>query len=43
MENREKQLKKYLRCVLLIINDMGIKELPKKAGETLFEIILRTH
>jgi len=43
MENREKQLKKYLRCDLLIIDDMGIKELPKKAGETLFEIILRRH
>ena len=42
-ENREKHLSKYLKCDLLIIDDMGIKQLKQKAGETLFEIILRRH
>ena len=40
---RSKSMKKYLKCDLLIIDDMGIKELPSKAGENLFEIILRRH
>jgi DNA replication protein DnaC len=28
---------------LLIIDDMGMKQLPKRSGEYLFEIILRRH
>ena len=40
---KDKVMTKYLKCDLLIIDDIGIKQLPGKAGETLFEIILRRH
>ena len=33
----------YLKCDLLIIDDMGIKQLPKRSGEYLFEIIMRRY
>ena len=36
-------LTKYLKPELLIIDDMGIKHLPKNSGEHLFEIIMRRH
>jgi len=36
-------LAKYLKPDLLIIDDMGIKQLPKRSGECLFEIILRRY
>jgi DNA replication protein DnaC len=36
-------LAKYLKPDLLIIDDMGIKQLPKRSGEYLFEIILRRY
>jgi DNA replication protein DnaC len=36
-------LPKYLKPDLLIIDDMGIKQLPKRSGECLFEIILRRY
>jgi len=39
----EKTLLKYLKPQLLIIDDMGIKQLPNKAGEYLFEVIMRRH
>lgn len=39
----EKILKKYLKPDLLIIDDMGIKRLPKRSGEYLFEIIMRRY
>ena len=39
----EKVMKKYLRPDLLIIDDMGMKSLPKKSGEYLFEIVMRRH
>jgi len=39
----EKALLKYLKPQLLIIDDMGIKQLPNKAGEYLFEVIMRRH
>jgi DNA replication protein DnaC len=39
----EKVLGRYLKCELLIIDDMGMKQLPKRSGEYLFEIILRRH
>ena len=42
-EGQEKVLAKYLKPDLLIIDDMGIKSLPKKSGEFLFEIILRRY
>jgi DNA replication protein DnaC len=38
-----KVLKRYLSPDLLIIDDMGIKKLPKQSGEYLFEIIMRRH
>jgi len=34
-------LSKYLRSDLLIIDDMGLKQLPKNSGEYLFEVIMR--
>ncbi len=33
----------HLRPDLLIIDDMGMKQLPKRSGEYLFEIIMRRH
>lgn len=39
----EKILGKYLKADLLIIDDMGMKQLPKKSGEFLFEIVMRRH
>jgi len=39
----DKVLLKYLKPDLLIIDDMGIKQLPKRSGEYLFEIILRRY
>ena len=39
----EKVLTKYLKPDLVIIDDMGMKQLPKRSGEYLFEIIMRRH
>jgi len=36
-------MKRYTKCDLLIIDDMGIKQLPPKSGEYLFEIIMRRY
>ena len=36
-------LKKYLKPELLIIDDMGMKQWPKRSGEYLFEIIHRRY
>jgi len=38
-----KALRRYLKPDLLIIDDMGLKKLPKQSGEYLFEIIMRRH
>lgn len=43
MDGHERLLQKYLRPDLLIIDDMGMKQLPKRSGEYLFEIIMRRH
>jgi DNA replication protein DnaC len=40
---QDKVLAKYLMPDLLIIDDMGIKILPKRSGEYLFEIIMRRY
>lgn len=40
---QDKILAKYLKCDLLIIDDMGIKQLPKRSGEYLFEIVMRRY
>ena len=42
-EGQEKILARYLKPDLLIIDDMGIKQLPKRSGEYLFEIIMRRY
>ena len=39
----DKVLSKYLKPDLLIIDDMGMKQLPKRSGEYLFEIIMRRY
>ncbi len=41
--DQNKILAKYLKPDLLIIDDMGMKQLPKKSGEFLFEVIMRRH
>lgn len=41
--HEERTLTKYLKADLLIIDDMGMKQLPKRSGEFLFEIIMRRH
>lgn len=38
-----KGLAKYLKPDLLIVDDMGLKQLPRQSGEYLFEIIMRRH
>jgi DNA replication protein DnaC len=40
---QDKVLNWYLKPDLLIIDDMGIKQLPKRSGEYLFEIIMRRY
>ncbi len=39
----DKVLSKYLKPDLLIVDDMGMKQLPKRSGEYLFEIIMRRY
>jgi DNA replication protein DnaC len=39
----DKVMAKYLKPDLLILDDMGMKHLPKRSGEYLFEIIMRRH
>ncbi|MHB8173736.1 MAG: IS21-like element helper ATPase IstB [Nitrospirota bacterium] len=39
----DKTLRRYLRPDLLIIDDMGLKKLPKQSGEYLFEVIMRRY
>jgi DNA replication protein DnaC len=43
MGGQDKLLTRYLKPDLLVIDDMGIKQLPKRSGEYLFEIILRRY
>lgn len=42
-QHHRRLMTRYLKCDLLIIDDMGIKQLPAKSGEYLFEIIMRRH
>jgi DNA replication protein DnaC len=39
----DKVMSKYLKPELLIVDDMGMKQLPKRSGEYLFEIIMRRY
>ena len=43
MNQDDTVLADYLKPDLLIIDDMGMKQLPKRSGEYLFEIVLRRH
>src|ERR1700689_1854862 len=43
MGNEDKILSRYLKPDLLLIDDMGMKQLPKRSGEYLFEIIMRRY
>ncbi len=43
MEGHERIMQRYLKPDLLIIDDMGIKQLPKRSGEFLFEIVMRRY
>jgi DNA replication protein DnaC len=40
---QDKTLRKYLKPDLVIIDDMGLKQLPKHSGEYLLEVILRRY
>lgn len=42
-KKHERTMKRYLKCDLLIIDDMGVKQLPPKSGEYLFEIVMRRY
>ena len=42
-ERQDKTLKSYLKPDLLIIDDMGMKQLQPRGGECLLEIIMRRH
>jgi len=43
LDGQDKILAKYLKPDLLIIDNMGMKQLPKRSGEYLFEIIMRRY
>ena len=43
LETNDKMLARYLKPDLLIVDDMGMKQLPKRSGEYLFEIIMRRY
>ena len=40
---QDKTLERYLRPDLVIVDDMGMKQLPKRSGEYLFEIVMRRY
>jgi DNA replication protein DnaC len=40
---QDRTLRKYLKPDLLIVDDMGMRSLPKQSGEYLLEIIMRRH
>jgi DNA replication protein DnaC len=42
-EGQDKVLARYLKPDLLIVDDMGMKQLPKRSGEYLFEVIMRRY
>jgi len=43
MDGRDRVMNRYLKPDLLIIDDFGMKELPKRGGEFLFEIVMRRY
>jgi DNA replication protein DnaC len=40
---QDKTLARYLKPELLIIDDMGMRQLPRRSGECLLEIVMRRH
>ena len=42
-DGHDQVMARYLKPDLLILDDMGIKKLPKRSGEYLFEVIMRRH
>jgi len=40
---QDRTLRKYLKPELVIIDDMGLKQLPKHSGEYLLEVVMRRH
>jgi DNA replication protein DnaC len=40
---QDRTLRKYLKPDLLIIDDMGLKQLPKNSGEYLLEVVMRRY
>lgn len=43
MDGHEKVVEHYLKPDLLIIDDFGMRELPKRSGEFLFEVVMRRY
>lgn len=43
MDGHEQVIARYLKPDLLIIDDFGMKQLPKRSGEFLFEIVMRRY
>jgi DNA replication protein DnaC len=43
VQQRDRVLRAYLKPELLIIDDMGLKQLPRHAGEYLLEVIMRRY
>jgi len=43
MEGHDRVMARYLKPDLLIIDDFGMKQLPKRSGEFLFEIVMRRY
>lgn len=43
MDGHERVVNRYLKPDLLIIDDFGMKQLPKRSGEFLFEIVMRRY
>jgi DNA replication protein DnaC len=42
-DGHERVMARYLKPDVLILDDMGMKQLPKRSGEYLFEIVMRRH
>lgn len=42
-KQQEKTVRKYLKPELVIIDDMGLKQLPKQSGEYLLEVVMRRY
>jgi DNA replication protein DnaC len=42
-KQQDKTLRRYLKPELVIIDDMGLKALPKQSGEYLLEVIMRRY